>query len=95
MIAPPVRFDVRRHGVPIADVPLRGTVNPDITYSQSFSEWEAGTAAGLDMWAWEAGIYPPAFKARVLAWYAGHRLVNLHSDAAVNAAMERRMRRKG
>ncbi len=80
--------------MPIAVAPLKGAINPGITQGVSFSEWEAATAAGLDMWRWEQDDYSPAFRAKVLAWYQAHRLVELHSEAAVNAAVERKLRRK-
>lgn len=46
------------------------------------------------MWAWESGAYSAAFKARVLAWHNAHRLIELHSESAVQQAIERRMRRR-
>ena len=91
---PLVPFDVRVHGVPIDQARVRGAVNPGITSSASFAEWEAAVAAGLDLWAWESGDYPPLFKARVVAWYQAHRLVQLHTEAAMAQAAERQQRRR-
>jgi hypothetical protein len=73
-------MDVRR-------LALKNAVKSNIRYSESFLQWEAGTAAGLDMWLWESGFYPVRFKERVIAWYNLHTLAEAHSqDAAVTAA---------
>lgn len=61
---------------------MRRAVNPQITYSQDFEAWQAGTAAGLDMWKWESGLYPTDFMARCIAWYRLHNLVQAHSQDA-------------
>jgi len=62
----------------------RDIVNPDISYSQDFGELEACHGAGLDMWQWDQNVYPPGFKARVVAWWRLHKLIQLHSqDAAI------------
>lgn len=55
-----------------------------------FTEWEAGTAAGLDMWAWEQGLYPTWFKAKVVAWHNLHGLVKMHQEAAASDAAKRK-----
>lgn len=76
---------MRRNGLPIAQAPLSGGgVNPGITYNSIFEEWEAATAAGLDMYSWENGKYPPWFMARTLVWYRNHRYVETHTKDAVN-----------
>lgn len=87
-------FDVRVHGQPIIDAPVKGAVRPGITYAASFAEWEAATAAGVDLWRWETGGYPPAFKARVLAWHLLHRLVDLHGESAAIEAARKKAGRK-
>lgn len=71
-----------------------GAVNPQIEYSSAFSEWEAATAAGLDMYKWENLHYPSWFRARVLAWYKAHVLVEAHTQDAVNAKMRQKMKKK-
>lgn len=60
-------------------------IDPGITYSNSFAEWEAANAARLSLWDWEQGVFPTWFKAKVLAWYKLHNLVEAHTQAAVNA----------
>ena len=50
----------------------------------TFEEWEAGTAAGLDMWKWENNEYPPDFKAKTVAWYMLHTSIGNHiTDASI------------
>lgn len=61
-----------------------------ISYNFSFAEWEAGTAAGLDMWRWEMGGYPKPFRARVMAWHRLHKLVTTHVEAAVSEKAKKR-----
>lgn len=52
--------------------------------SLNFLEWEAATAAGLDLWRWEQGEYPKRFRARVMAWYNLHNLLDTHRrDASI------------
>jgi hypothetical protein len=58
--------------------------------SPALLEWEAAHAANLDLYKWDQGEYPPAFMARVLAWYSRHRELDMHRDDAVARAMARR-----
>ena len=70
-------------------------MNPGISYKSIFGEWEAGadgTAAGLDMYKWEMGGYPPWFMARVLTWHKYHNLVQVHTQDAINRKSNRRKR---
>jgi hypothetical protein len=64
---------------------LPDAVDPGITYSNSFAEWEAAHAAGLSLWDWEQDTYPNWFKAKILAWSKLHNLAEAHTQAAVNA----------
>jgi hypothetical protein len=64
-------------------VRVKGAVDPHINYSVSFAEWEAASAAGLDLWKWEQNKYPKSFRAKVLAWYKLHNLVALHQQDSV------------
>jgi hypothetical protein len=34
------------------------------------------------MWAWETGVYSNDFKARAIAWWRLHRLLETHKQAA-------------
>jgi hypothetical protein len=72
-----------RRGIPIEQYPIKGLVSPGIQYSGGYGEWEACRAAGLDLWQWENGGYPIAFKCRVMAWHRLHSLVQLHTADAV------------
>ena len=84
-----------RNSVDIRTLAIRNAINPGIRFASSFQEWEAGTAAGLDMWKWESGAYPVRFKERVVAWYNLHSLINTHSqDAAATAAKKKAKRGK-
>jgi len=55
-------------------------------------EWESAFAAGLDLYKWETGKYPPSFRAKVLAWYSRHQEVELHRQDAVERATKRKNR---
>lgn len=77
-------FAVKRGGIDIEHVPIRKAVNSQISYSIGFECWQAGTAAGLDMWKWESGQYPSDFMARCIAWYRQHKRVEAHSQDAAN-----------
>lgn len=78
-----------RFGEPIRNVPVSSGVDPQIKYSQSFSEWEAAHAANLNLFDWETGKYPPWFKNRVIAWHSTHLLVEMHKQDALAKDMER------
>jgi hypothetical protein len=58
--------------------------------SPPMTEWESAFAAGLDLYRWETGEYPPDFKAKVLAWYSRHQEVDLHRRDAVEVAANRK-----
>lgn len=51
-----------------------------------FGEWEAAIAAGAtlsELERWDASGFPREFRARVLAWYELHGLIEAHvQDAA-------------
>lgn len=70
---------MKRHGIPIDHYPLRHRgKSSGITHSRRFTEWQAGIAAGLDMWQWENGIYPVKFKAKTIAWYENKMAIEQH-----------------
>lgn len=82
-----VYFDIRRNGIPIKDHPLKpkSSVNPNISYSQLYTEWDACVAANLDPFLWfKTSKYPQYFKAQTIAWYEGHKLIKTHTtDASI------------
>lgn len=80
---PSVPFRVTRNGEPISNVGVKDSIDPNISYSRSFGEWEAATSVGLDLWKWENDVYPRKFKARVIAFHRLHGLVELHTQDAV------------
>jgi hypothetical protein len=49
----------------------------------SFAEWQACTGCGLDLWAWESGVYPRWFKVRIMAFYNLTNLIELHTQDAL------------
>ncbi len=74
-----------RNGEDIRQYPLRDAVSAGIAHSIQFLEWEAATAAGLNLWFWESNRYSKAFKVKVIAWYNLHGLVQAHqSDASAS-----------
>ena len=56
----------------------------------AFNEYEAATAAGLDLWKWESSDYPRWFKAKVVAWYNLHNLVDAHTQDAATRELRRK-----
>lgn len=82
---PSATFAVRVRNNPIQGVRLPDSIDPGITYNNSFAEWEAAHAARLDLYDWDSGKYPVWFMAKVLAWHKLHNLVEAHTQAAVNA----------
>ena len=72
-----------RHGEPIRNARVKGSVDPGISHSLAFAEVEAAVAARLDLWKWEQNMYPGWFKAKIIAWYNLHNLVEVHREAAI------------
>jgi len=89
---------VFRRGVPISEAPLHYVVDAGIAFETppgqvpAYEEWEAATAAGLDLWLWEHGGYDAAFKARVVAWHVTHNLVEMHKHDAAQAKIDQQSR---
>ena len=84
-------FQVLRHHEPIKDYPLLGAVDPGISYSPAFAQWEAAHAALLDLWEWDYGEkYSMHFRAKVIAWHRLHTLIEVHTEQAVQRASKRR-----
>jgi hypothetical protein len=81
-------------------VRIKDAADPHISYSISFSIWEAAVAAGAgldEIYRLETGFAPPNaypkwFVARLIAWYKYHNLIIMHSDdaAAKKAASKHR-----
>jgi hypothetical protein len=47
------------------------------------------------MWNWDNGIYPSEFKAKVVAWWILHNVIENHKADAMDRAMRRKSRSKG
>jgi len=65
---------------------VRFGVDTGISFSTGYGEWEAAIAAGAtleELEKWDRGLYPVGFKAKVVAWYGLHSLIELHSNDAV------------
>lgn len=86
-------FGVMRNGEPIEDHVISKKVNANITYNQSYAEWEACIAANLDIERWELGTYPGWLKERAVAWHHLHNLVENNVQDAMNKAIERERKR--
>lgn len=70
-------------------------VDPGIESGMSFAEWEAATAAGLDMYKWEyTALYPRVFKERVIAWYRLHNMVRMRAEVKTQRVAQKKSRRK-
>jgi len=89
------RFQVTLNGELIQDIPKpKEAIDAGIRSSMSFVEWEAGTAAGLDMYEWENGkMYSRAFKARTVAWYQLHNMSKLRSEVAAQRKAKKAKRK--
>lgn len=64
---------------------MRDAVDPHISFSMGFLEWEAAVAAGAtldELVKWEERSYPKQFMAKVVAWYQYHCLVKTHQEDA-------------
>lgn len=77
-------FQVKKKGEDIRSVGVKDTVDPGITYSFGFAEWQACVGVGLDLWAWESGEYPRWFKIRVIGYYNMSNLVGLHTQSEIS-----------
>ncbi len=78
-------FQVTRNGEPIENVHIRDSVDPHISFSMGFQEWEAAIAAGAtldELLKWDQRGYPKEFMAKVIAWYQNHTLVKAHLEDA-------------
>ena len=62
---------------------VRDSVDPHISYSIHFSEFEAAIAAGATLdELLRLEEYPKKFRAKLMAWYGYHKLVELHAQEA-------------
>lgn len=78
-------FRVMRNSQPIAEHSLKPEIKGKehgITYEPLFGYAEAVVAAGLDLEKLYAGVYSNSFLGFVLAWYANHKLVQIHIEDA-------------
>lgn len=85
---------MRRKGEDIRSISVFGAVNPGITYSPLYREFDACVACGLDLWSWWNGTYPVSFKAKVIAYNNMRNLVKVHTDDAVNRAQQQKAKSK-
>jgi hypothetical protein len=81
-------FQVSKNGIPIRDAYLKDAINPGISYSMQYTEWEACVAAGLDLYRWEHRGYPKRFMAKVVAFHNLRNLVEAHVENAKAKAMK-------
>lgn len=60
--------------------------------SQMMLEWESAHAANLDLYKWDIGEYPSAFREKVIAWHSRHIELEQHRQDAVARASARARR---
>jgi len=75
-------------------VGVSGAVDPHITYSQEFSEWDACIECRLDLWEWVNNHYPTWFKAKAIAFNNSRKLIKLHTEDALARAYKERAKKK-
>ena len=73
---------------------VKDAVDPGITYSMGYAEWQACEGVGLDLWAWENGTYPRWFKVRIMAFYNLSKMIELQTDSEVAKKSAPKGRRK-
>jgi hypothetical protein len=83
-----------RNAEPIQDHALRHKVDPNISHTQRFLEFEACVEAGLDLERWETFGYNTDFKASVIAWYILRGLKKVHTEDAMNRKLEAERKRR-
>ena len=77
---------MRRRGERIEDVGVRDAIDPQISYSVHFSEFEAAVAAGASLdELMRLEEYPKKFRAKLIAWFGYHKMVEMHAQDAVSA----------
>lgn len=80
-----VPFDVRRHNIPIKNLRLKESVDPNISYSEAYAEMDALIAAGAsidELDKWINGGYSPRLLAWVRQWYISNALIKAHAEEA-------------
>jgi hypothetical protein len=79
-------FDVRRNGEPIEDVEVKSAVNPHISFSVYYSEFDAAVAAGASLdELMRLEQYPKRFRAELVAWYGYHKMIEMHGQDAATS----------
>lgn len=72
-----------RSGNPIEQHGLKDAVSTGISYSQQYEIYASLKAAGLDLWKYEQGLYPPWFVANVLVHWRMSKLIGVHEQDAI------------
>jgi hypothetical protein len=72
-------------------VGVKGAVNPHISYSLHYAEWEAAIAAGASLdELFKLEDYPKIFRAKLIAWHSKHKAVEMHAQDAVSSKPKKR-----
>ena len=86
-----------RDGQPIKDVGVVGSIDPHITYNQSFAEWDAVVGCGgtlSDLWRWDHGGFPDRYwRAKVISFHQLKQQITLHVEDAKARAIKRKSRK--
>ncbi len=60
-------------------------VDPHISYSTHYSEFDAAVAAGATLdELMRLEKYPKSFRAKLVAWHGYHKLIELHAQDAAS-----------
>lgn len=87
-------FKVTRNGFPIDEVKISGGINAGIDYSFMYLEYDACIAGNCDPWKWWNNEYSKDFKAHIVAWHIDHRLINVHTEDAINRKMKQKSKQR-
>jgi hypothetical protein len=74
---------VLRNGEPIEDARAKNAVDPHISFSVHYNEFDAAIAAGATLEELSMlETYPKSFRAKLIAWHNFHKLIEMHSQDA-------------
>lgn len=79
---------------PISNYSFKYSLDPGIQYAQSFAEYECCLGLGLDIYKWEKNEYPTWFKAKAIAFYNLHSMINAVKNDVAQADAERKARQQ-
>lgn len=73
---------------------VRDAIDPHITFTTHYSEWDAAVAAGATLdELLRLDEYPKSFRAKLIAWHGYHKAIDMHAQDAVSQKMRRGSKR--